>query len=89
MSDKDFYEQPDSEVRRMDEEFDQFNQMDVNKELMRDSEFGNSDNHRGSMGQFAQKPSRDTYGHAPNQRSSLQDPRMGRDSALTSNTAMN
>lgn len=41
------------------------------------------------MGQFAQKPSRDTYGHAPNQRNSLQDQRIGRDSALTSNTAMN
>ena len=87
MSNNDFYEQPDSEVRRMDEEFDQFNQIDVNKELMRNSELGNSDNHRGSMGQYAQKPSRDTYGHAPNQRQSLQeDQRRGRDSAHTANT---
>ena len=49
MSNNDFYEQPDSEVRRMDEEFDQFNQMDVNNELIRNSDFGNSDNQRTSM----------------------------------------
>ena len=47
------YVDDEGEVRRMDEEFDQFNQMDVNKELMRNSDFGAPDNQRGSMNQYA------------------------------------
>jgi len=38
----------------MDEEYDQFNGMDVNNELLRNSEFGNSEaNLRGTIGSYA------------------------------------
>ena len=54
MNNNDLYEQPESEVRRMDEEYDQFNGMDVNNELLRNSEFGASDsNLRGTIGSYA------------------------------------